>query len=107
MCFLWLTVMMIVFGTVFGAPPEQPNIIVILADDLGYQDVSFNGCKDFSTPRIDQFAKEGVRFAHGYVTHSFCAPTRAGLMAGRYQQRFGFYQNGDARKDREPRLLGR
>ncbi|MHC4997475.1 MAG: sulfatase family protein [Planctomycetota bacterium] len=93
MCFLWLTVMMIVFGTVFGAPPEQPNIIVILADDLGYQDVSFNGCKDFSTPRIDQFAKEGVRFAHGYVTHSFCAPTRAGLMAGRYQQRFGFEVN--------------
>ncbi len=72
---------------------ERPNIIVILADDLGYQDVGFNGCTDFATPNIDSLAKKGVRFANGYVTHSFCAPTRAGLMTGRYQQRFGFETN--------------
>ena len=77
---LCLAAMVTLFGNVFGAQPEQPNIIVILADDLGYQDVGFNGCKDFKTPRIDQLAKEGVRFEHGYVTHSFCAPTRAGFI---------------------------
>ena len=72
---------------------KRPNIIVILADDLGYQDVGFNGCTDFPTPNIDRLAKQGVRFANGYVTHSFCAPTRAALMTGRYQQRFGFETN--------------
>ncbi|MCK5565658.1 MAG: sulfatase-like hydrolase/transferase [Planctomycetes bacterium] len=77
----------------FADQPKQPNIVVILADDLGYQDVGFNGCTDFSTPNIDSLAKQGVKFTHGYVTHAFCAPTRAGLMTGRYQQRFGFETN--------------
>ncbi|QBG46872.1 hypothetical protein EGM51_05490 [Verrucomicrobia bacterium S94] len=72
---------------------EKPNIVLILADDLGFADVSFNGCTDFRTPNIDRLASEGVRFENGYASHSFCAPTRAGLMTGRYQQRFGFETN--------------
>ena len=71
----------------------RPNILVILADDLGYADVGFNGCKDIPTPNLDRLAKQGVRCTSGYVTHPFCSPTRAGLMAGRYQQRFGHENN--------------
>ncbi|VGO22474.1 sulfatase-like hydrolase/transferase [Pontiella sulfatireligans] len=72
---------------------ERPNVIVILADDLGYQDVGFTGCTDFKTPNIDRLAREGVECVNGYASHGFCAPTRAGLMTGRYQQRFGFETN--------------
>ncbi|OGV65089.1 MAG: hypothetical protein A2283_20885 [Lentisphaerae bacterium RIFOXYA12_FULL_48_11] len=67
----------------------KPNVIVILADDLGHADVGFNGCKDIPTPNIDSLAKNGVRCSNGYVSHPFCSPTRAGLLTGRYQQRFG------------------
>lgn len=72
---------------------EKPNIVVILADDLGYADVGFNGCKDIRTPHIDKLAASGVIFTKGYVNHPFCAPSRAALLAGRYQQRFGFENN--------------
>ena len=74
-------------------PARRPNIIVILADDLGFADVGFNGCKDIATPHIDALAKNGVRCTNGYVSHPFCSPTRAGLMTGRYQQRFGHENN--------------
>jgi len=74
-------------------PARRPNILVILADDLGYADVVFNGAKDIPTPNIDRLAAQGVRCTNGYVTHPFCSPTRAGLMAGRYQQRFGHENN--------------
>lgn len=70
------------------SPP--PNVIVILADDLGYGDVSFNGCPDFSTPNIDALAANGVRCTNGYSSHPVCSPSRAGLLTGRYQHRFGF-----------------
>jgi arylsulfatase A-like enzyme len=76
-----------------AAPGSRPNVIVILADDLGYNDTGFNGCRDIPTPNIDRIAREGVRFANGYVSHSVCSPTRAGLMTGRYQQRFGYENN--------------
>ena len=69
--------------------PPPPNIIVILADDLGYGDVGFNGCLDIPTPNIDSIASNGARCTNGYVTHPFCSPTRAALLTGRYQQRFG------------------
>ncbi|MBI5821817.1 MAG: sulfatase-like hydrolase/transferase [Verrucomicrobia bacterium] len=72
---------------------RKPNVIVILADDMGYADVGFNGCKDIPTPHIDSLAAHGVRCSSGYVSHSFCSPTRAGLMTGRYQQRFGHENN--------------
>lgn len=66
-----------------------PNILVILADDLGYGDIGVNGCKDVPTPNIDTLAKNGVRFTNGYVSGPYCSPTRAALLTGRYQQRFG------------------
>jgi arylsulfatase A-like enzyme len=73
--------------------PEQgtrkPNIIILLADDQGYADPGFQGCKDIPTPNIDSLAKNGVRCTNGYVSGPYCSPTRAGLMTGRYQQRFG------------------
>jgi len=64
-----------------------------MADDLGYADVGFNGCLDIPTPHIDNLATQGVVFSSGYVSHSYCAPTRAGMLTGRYQQRFGFEAN--------------
>jgi arylsulfatase A-like enzyme len=72
-----------------GETPPRPNIVILLADDLGYADVGFHGCKDVPTPRIDSLAQNGVRFTNGYVSGVYCSPTRAGLLTGRYQQRFG------------------
>lgn len=79
---------------------SKPNFIVILTDDMGYQDVGFNGCKDIHTPNIDRIANEGMKFSNAYVTYSVSSPSRAGLMTGRYGQRFGYernaqYQPGD------------
>jgi len=73
--------------------PTSPNVIIILADDLGYADVGFNGCLDIPTPNIDQIASEGVKFTNAYVSYSVCGPSRAGLITGRYQDRFGFGRN--------------
>jgi arylsulfatase A-like enzyme len=71
--------------------PPRPNIVVILADDLGYGDVSYNRVNpDFLTPNIDSLAINGVQCTNGYVTHPFCSPSRAALLTGRYQQRFGY-----------------
>jgi arylsulfatase A-like enzyme len=73
--------------------PEKPNILIILSDDLGYADLGFQGSKEVPTPHLDALAKSGVRCTSGYVTHAFCSPTRAGLLTGRYQQRFGHEYN--------------
>ena len=77
---------------------NRPNIIILLADDLGYADVGYNGCRDIPTPNIDALAANGVMFSNGYVTGAVCGPTRAGLMTGRYQQRFGSEGNPGPRK---------
>ena len=81
----------IAFATVDGS--AKPNIVVILADDLGYADVGMHGCKDIPTPHIDSIAANGVRFTSGYANHPVCSPSRAGLLSGRYQHRFGFENN--------------
>jgi arylsulfatase A-like enzyme len=73
-------------ASVFAA---QPNILLIVGDDMGYADVGFHGCKDIPTPNLDALAASGVRFTNGYVTGPYCSPTRAGLLTGRYQNRFG------------------
>jgi len=67
----------------------RPNILIIVGDDMGYADIGVHGCKDIPTPHIDSIAKNGVRCTNGYVSGPYCSPTRAGLMTGRYQQRFG------------------
>lgn len=72
---------------------KQPNLIVIMTDDMGYADVGFNGCKDIPTPNIDRIANNGARFTEGYVTFPVCGPSRAGFLTGRYQDRFGFTTN--------------
>lgn len=70
-----------------------PNVIIILADDLGFNDVGFNGAKDILTPNIDKIAKTGVKFTNAYVSYAVCGPSRAGIITGRYQDRFGFGRN--------------
>jgi arylsulfatase A-like enzyme len=82
-----------------AADAERPNIVVILADDMGYADAGVQGCKDIPTPHIDTLAKSGVRFTSGYVSGPYCSPTRAGLLTGRYQTRFGHEFNpGDGKR---------
>lgn len=76
-----------------AATPARPNVIVILADDLGYGDTAVYGSKIVKTPNIDAMAADGVRFTQGYVAHPVCAPSRAALMTGRYQTRFGYEFN--------------
>jgi arylsulfatase A-like enzyme len=72
---------------------EKPNILIILADDLGYADFGFQGAKDIPTPNIDALAKSGTIFTDAHVSASVCSPSRAGLMTGIYQQRFGHEAN--------------
>jgi arylsulfatase B len=70
----------------------QPNLVLIVADDLGYGELGCYG-GELPTPHLDGLAREGVRFACGYVTAPFCAASRAGLLTGRYPMRFGFEFN--------------
>ncbi|MFP6764647.1 MAG: sulfatase [Planctomycetaceae bacterium] len=72
---------------------RPPNLVLILADDLGYADTGAYGSRAIPTPHIDALAKTGVKFTAAYVTAGTCSPSRAGLMSGRYQQRFGFEFN--------------
>ncbi|WP_337188015.1 sulfatase [Phenylobacterium sp.] len=76
-----------------AAPARKPNVIVILADDLGYGDTGVYGSTFVKTPHIDALAADGVRFTQGYVSHPVCAPSRAALLTGRYQTRFGYEFN--------------
>jgi arylsulfatase A-like enzyme len=72
-----------------AAEERKPNIIVFLCDDTGYGEFGFQGNKEIPTPHIDSIARNGIRFTQGYVSGPYCSPTRAGLMTGRYQTRFG------------------
>lgn len=80
-------------------PKKKPNVVILLADDLGFADVGFHGCKDIPTPNIDTLAKNGVRCTNGYVSGPYCSPTRAGMLTGRYQTRFGHEFNPGATGD--------
>ena len=73
--------------------PDRPNVVVIVADDLGYADLGIHGCRDIPTPHIDSLGTDGVRCSQGYVSAPQCSPARAGLLTGRYQQRFGHEHN--------------
>ncbi len=75
------------------AQTRRPNIVIIVADDIGYADFGFQGSTDIRTPNIDRLARAGVRFTDAYVSGPYCSPTRAGLVTGLYPQRFGYEFN--------------
>ena len=81
---------------------EQPNIVLLLADDLGYGELGCQGNREIPTPHIDSLASSGVRFTDGYVTAAFCSASRAGLMTGRYQTRFGHEFNPTGHRNEDP-----
>jgi arylsulfatase A-like enzyme len=82
-----------------NAQPRKPNIIVFLADDLGYGELSCQGyTKEVPTPQVDSIAKNGIRFTQGCIAATYCSPSRAGLMTGRYPTRFGHEFNGNGPK---------
>jgi arylsulfatase A-like enzyme len=88
-------------GVLDAEPPQavrRPNVLVIVGDDMGYADVGYHGCQDIPTPNLDALAASGIRFTNGYVSGPYCSPTRAGLMTGRYQQRFGHEFNPGAKQ---------
>ena len=73
----------------------KPNVVLIMADDMGYADLGAFGCNEFKTPNLDRLAAEGTRFSDAYVSAPVCVPSRMGILIGRYQQRWGIYRNSD------------
>ncbi|WP_438480077.1 sulfatase [Oleiharenicola lentus] len=78
-----------------AAPARPPNVLIIMADDLGFADLGRQGSKDIVTPNIDAIAATGVTFTNAYVTAPVCMPSRMGMLTGRYQQRFGIQTLGN------------
>lgn len=90
----FLCVLFLALLPLHAAETRKPNVIVFLSDDVGYGEYGFQGNKEIPTPNIDSIARNGIRFRQGYVSGPYCSPTRAGLMTGRYQTRFGHEFNG-------------
>lgn len=86
------------------APQRRPNILFIVADDLGYGELGSYGGSEIPTPHLDRLADEGLRFTQGYVTASFCAPSRAALLTGHYQTRFGYEGNPVGLQNTNPNM---
>ncbi len=86
-------------GAASAQQAQRPNVIVILADDLGSTDVGFGGCLDIPTPNIDRIAHEGANCTNAYISAPYSGPSRCGLMTGRYQQRFGVDGNIESIED--------
>ena len=95
--------------TAATAADSRPNILLIVGDDMGYADIGIHGCKDIPTPNIDRLANSGTRCTNGYVSGPYCSPTRAGLLTGRYQTRFGheFNPAGDAMENPAAKKKGK
>ena len=88
-----LAALLALAATTAAAAGPRPNVLVIVSDDQGYADAGFQGSTQIPTPHLDRLRASGVRCTSGYASHPFCSPTRAGLMTGRYQQRFGHEMN--------------
>ncbi len=86
----------------FAAP--RPNVVIFIADDLGYGELGCQGNPQIPTPHIDSIANDGIRFTQGYVTAAYCSASRAGLMTGRYQTRFGYEYNPIGAENEDPRV---
>ena len=102
--FRLMTPVVLVLAVFSGWQPsiaaERPNIVIIVGDDMGYADVGFHGGQQITTPHLDALAAAGVRCTNGYVSGPYCSPTRAGLLTGRYQTRFGHEFNPSGSPDR-------
>ncbi|MBL9206710.1 MAG: sulfatase-like hydrolase/transferase [Opitutaceae bacterium] len=98
---------LVVQSCLFAADPPapvRPNLVFIVVDDLGYGDLGCYGGREIPTPHLDALAAGGVRFTQGYVTASYCAPSRAALLTGQYQTRFGFEGNPTGALNADPRI---
>jgi arylsulfatase A-like enzyme len=80
---------------------KRPNIVLLVADDIGYGELGCQGNEQIPTPHIDSLARQGVRFTNGYVTAAYCSASRAGLLTGRYQTRFGHEFNPTGARNEE------
>lgn len=90
-----------------NSEPGKPNFVLIVADDLGFADLSLNGSNQIPTSHIDRLAKEGINFTQGYVSAPVCAPSRAGLITGKNQVKFGFDNNlATNQQGFDPEFLG-
>ncbi|WP_281614747.1 sulfatase-like hydrolase/transferase [Flammeovirga sp. SubArs3] len=89
---LFMTIALNSLGNDHKRKSKSPNILIIVSDDQGWADVGFHG-SDIPTPNLDALAKNGITFSQGYVSHPYCSPSRAGLLSGRYQQKFGHENN--------------
>lgn len=100
LCFLSLLLALLAGCTHPETQPEAPpNLIILFSDDAGYADFGFHGSELIRTPHLDRLAESGARFTNGYVTASVCSPSRAGMLTGRYQQRFGHELNLPGKPD--------
>ena len=97
-----LAVLMLPLAALHAADATRPNIVFIVADDLGYGEPGCYGGREIPTPNLDALAAGGARFTSGYVTAPFCAASRAALLTGRYQTRFGFEFNPIGAKNAAP-----
>jgi len=87
---------------------KKTNFVLIVADDLGYGDLGFQGSKQIPTPYIDRLAEEGIIFTKAYVSSPVCSPSRAGLITGKHQVRFGFDNNlAEVQPGFDPDYIGR
>ena len=88
------------------AAPDRPNVVLIMTDDVGYGDFGVYGAPDIKTPNIDSLARDGVRLTDFYANGATCTPTRAGLISGRYQQRYALEAPARRRGRRRTRSAG-
>jgi len=105
--FIWCWCLFCCLASTHVWGSTRPNIILIVADDLGYGDVGFNGSTQIRTPHLDGLAADGMRFTQGYVSSPVCSPSRAGLLTGRNQPRFGYDNNlAENQKGYDPEYAG-
>jgi arylsulfatase A-like enzyme len=91
-------------GSLLRGAERKPNVVFIVADDLGYGELGCQGNPQIPTPNIDSIANNGARFTQGYVSAPVCSPSRAGMMTGRYQTRFGHELNAIGLQNLEPNV---
>ena len=87
-----IIILLVLSFSLTNCAQKKPNIIFLFCDDAGYADFGFQGSTVMKTPNLDKLSKEGIKFTQGYVTDATCGPSRAGLITGKYQQKFGYQE---------------